>query len=159
MSWRPREVQVRTMNRTWGIVLIAGTVILSGCSKDPPPPVVENIEGVVTLDGVPLKRVQVLFVSESPNGWTATGVSDDYGHFTLTAKDRPGPCEGENQVLVKETPMPEDVKRGRDEGKRARYFESLGERPPVRYSNLGDNSLKVMVNPEQKKYDINLTRD
>ena len=66
-------------------VLFLFPVLLAGCGKPAPPPIVE-VEGLIRLDGSPLKGVEVRFVPTTDYGpeYTATGLTDDTGRFRLT---------------------------------------------------------------------------
>jgi hypothetical protein len=145
------------------LVTVAGAVLLTaefGCGKAPPPPILE-VEGVVTLDGKPLKKAQVRFIPQIEFGpeYVASGVTDDLGQFTLLCKGQPGACAGENFVLVSEADIPARLQSETAQAELAKYFQSLGGRPlPRRYANLADSPLTVTVNAGQKKYDFKLTK-
>jgi hypothetical protein len=139
--------------------VLTAALAISGCSGGEKAPVVDNAEGVILLDGEPLKRVEVSFILESEIRCVARGVSDDNGHFTLKIKDRPGAYAGENMVVIRETAVPDNVKKDPERGKVARYYESLGGRPlPEQYTSLVDNPLKVTVKAGQQIYNVVLTR-
>jgi hypothetical protein len=131
-----------------------------GCGKAPQPVLVEA-EGVVRLDGKPLKNVEVRFIP--PDSWgpeyVASGVTDGAGRFKLTCKGQPGACAGENRVLVLEAEIPERLLGENAQVELAKYFLSLGGRPiPPRYGNLAQSPLKATVKADQKEYPFALTR-
>jgi len=70
--------------------------LFAGCGKPPPPPIVPA-EGLVRLDGRPLKHAQVRFLPAIGYGaeYVAVGVTDDNGRFKLTCQGQPGACSGE----------------------------------------------------------------
>jgi hypothetical protein len=144
-------------------ILVAGAALLvisAGCGKAPPPPIVE-VEGIVRLDGRPLKKVEVRFVPTIDQGgeYVATGVTNDAGEFKLTCKGQPGACACENRVLVMEAELPGHLKSESAQVDLARYFRSLGGRPlPPQYGNLAESPITVNVRADQKEYNIDLTR-
>jgi len=148
----------RTPLAVWAVL----TVLIPGCGKPKPPPVVEA-SGVVRLDGKPLKNVMVGFFPVNDYGpdYQATGVTDELGRFTLTCNGRPGACTGENRVTITEAEIPARLK-GEDlkvQEELARYLRDLGGRPlPPKYSNLAQSPLTVTVTAGQKEYVIELTR-
>ncbi len=147
---------IRNSN-SW-IIIVLGA-LLPGCA-DPPPPIVAA-QGIVRLDGVPLKKVEVRFIPMIDNGMDliAKGVTDDDGRFTLTCKGQGGACACGSQVVVVESEIPARLKSETKQYELAEYLKSLGGRPlPTRYTNLMDNPLVVNVTPGQKDYLIDLKR-
>jgi hypothetical protein len=146
------------MMRKAGVVVVAALVV--GCGKAPPPQIVE-VEGVVRLDGKPLKRAEVRFIPAADRGpeYLGVGVTDDAGRFRLTCNGRPGACVGENRVLVMESELPAALKSEDAQAELARYFQKLGGRPlPQRYANLAESPLTVSVTAGQKDYSFDLNR-
>lgn len=138
---------------------ISAALLLSGCAE-PPPPIVEA-QGLVRLDGVPLKKVEVRFIPMIDNGMDliAKGVTDDSGRFTLTCKGQSGACACGTQVVIMESEFPARLKSETMQVELAEYLKSLGNRPlPRKYSNLVESPLIVNVTPGQKEYQFNLTR-
>src|SRR5215471_20995710 len=92
-------------------VCAALAILVPGCGKPKPPPIVEVV-GIVRLDGKPLKNVQVRFVPVNDFGpdYQASGVTDESGRFTLTCNGQPGACAGENRVTVSEAEIPAHLK-------------------------------------------------
>jgi hypothetical protein len=139
-----------------GVALVA---LLSGCGKSPP--AVVPAEGVIRLDGKPLKNVQVRFVAVSDAGpeSIATGVTDEAGRFRLTCNGRPGACAGENRVVVTEGDIPKRLQGEDAQDELAEYLESLGGRPiPPKYSDLTASPLRANVTAGQQEYNFDLTR-
>jgi hypothetical protein len=132
--------------------------LLSGCGKKRP--AIVPVEGVIRLDGRPLKKVAVRFIPKSDYGpeHIAVGVTDESGRYTLTCKGQPGACAGENHVIVTEAELPPLPLDERGHPKVAAYFESLGGRPlPRKYANLIDNPLTADVQAGRTQYDFDLT--
>jgi hypothetical protein len=132
---------------------------LGGCGKGPPPLV--EAEGVVRLQGTPLRKVLVRFVPLTDYGpeYIATGVTDEAGRFRLTCKGRPGACAGENRVLVTEADLPNELKGEKAQVQLAHYFRALGGRPlPEKYGDLTQSPLVAHVKAEQKEYPFDLAR-
>jgi hypothetical protein len=140
----------------WAIVAV---FFLPGCA-DPPPPIVEA-RGVVRLDGVPLKKVEVRFIPMIDNGmeFIAKGITDDAGRFTLTCKGQSGACACGNQVVIRESEIPARLRSETKQVELHDYLKSLGGRPlPQKYSSLVDNPLIVNVTAGQKEYLFDLKR-
>lgn len=138
---------------------LCASFLLAGCAE-PPPPIVEA-GGVVRLDGVPLKKVEVRFIPMIENGRNliAKGVTDDEGRFKLTCKGQPGACACGSQVVIIEAEIPRRLRGESAQAELAEYFRSLGGRPlPQKYANLVESTLVVNVKPEQKEYIFNLIR-
>jgi hypothetical protein len=144
-------------------ILAVGVAVLTGaagCGKAPPPPIVEA-EGIVLLDGKPLKKVAVRFVPNDALGpqYVAVGVTDEAGRFKLTCNGQSGACACENHVLVMEAEFPAHLKGENAQVQLDQYLRALGGRPlPLRYANLVDSPLTVNVQADQKEYRIELTR-
>jgi len=143
-------------------VVVAGVTLLAplaGC-KAPPPPIVKA-EGVVRLDGKPLKGAAVRFfpLIDYGSGYVATGVTDESGRFRLTCNGQPGACACENRVLVLEADIPARLQSESAQADLARYFRELGGRPlPPKYANLAESPLTATVTPDRAEYDFDLTR-
>jgi hypothetical protein len=144
-------------------VAVAGAIVVAvaaGCGKAPPPPIVE-VQGVIRLDGKPLKKAEVRFVPLIDFGpeYVATGVTDEAGRFKLTCKGSAGACACENRVLVMEADIPAHLQGENAQVELARYFQALGSRPvPPKYGNLADSPLTANVSAGQKEYHFELTR-
>jgi hypothetical protein len=140
-----------------GVVVLAP---LAGCWKAPPPPIVKA-EGIVRLDGNPLKGAAVRFIPLIDYGaaYVATGVTDESGRFQLTCNGQPGACACENRVLVMEADIPARLQSENAQAELAKYFRDLGGRPlPPRYANLTESPLIANVKADQTEYDFDLTR-
>ena len=70
-------------------MLLALTSCLAGCGRGPRPDL-GTVEGIVTLDGMPLAAATVRFTPHGP-GRTAQGVTDASGRYRLLyLRDVPG---------------------------------------------------------------------
>jgi hypothetical protein len=139
---------------------LAIMVLAAGCGKTAPPPLVE-VEGIVLLDGRPLPNVEVRFIPMIEHGaeYTAKGITDKTGRFTLTCKGKVGACACENRVLILEADLPAHLKGEHAQAELAHYLQSLPGRPlPAKYANLADNPLIANVTAEQKEHLLHLQR-
>ena len=142
--------------------LLAGLAVMAlpaGCSKAPPP--IVQAEGIVRLDGKPLKGAAVRFIPLIDYGaaYVASGVTDASGRFRLTCNGQDGACACENRVLVMEADIPAKLQSEYAQAELAKYFRDLGGRPlPPRYANLTESPLTATVTPDRAEYDFDLTR-
>ena len=86
----------------------AYTLFSVGCGQSGP--AVENVQGVVTLDGTPLEGATVFFSPKGTGGISAAGLTQADGSFTLNAKGaKPGAgtAVGDYSVTVSKVEMPE----------------------------------------------------
>jgi hypothetical protein len=134
-----------------------------GCARTPP--AFTEVSGVVLLDGKPLPLAQVEFVPELSDfgaEMNSTAITDDQGKFTLTCpmQSQTGAVVAKHRVLVRDAPTPQEFRRpdGQTQEKLAQYMERLKNRPiPLRYGALA-KTITIEVKPEQKNYEIRLTR-
>jgi hypothetical protein len=143
-----------------GMVTAAALALLVGCGGTPPPQIVEA-EGVIRLEGKPLKNVAVRFVplDDGASQYMATGVTDKEGRFKLTCNGQPGACVGQNRVLVTEGDIPPRLQVEEAQLALARYFKELGGRPiPPRYGDLVNSPLIADVKAGQREYTFDLKR-
>src|SRR5262249_31307113 len=131
------------MRRTLPVWIGGLALVLSGCGKKPPPPVVE-VSGVVLLNKAPLPHALVTFVPQlSDYGAepTRTAVTDEKGRSTLQCayKSQPGAVVGKHKVTVTDAPPPakyRGMSQDAQEGY-ARYLQSLKNRPiPPKYAAI-----------------------
>jgi hypothetical protein len=94
------------------------------------------------------------------NSWAIT---DDQGHFKLTCLwgDQPGAAVAMHRVVVTDPPL-EDNMRDQDQASQerlSRHLASLKNRPiPKQYSDYTSTPLRVEVKPDQKEYEVPLSR-
>ena len=130
---------------------------LTGCKAEPPP--IVAVTGQVTLDGLPLPKVEVRFypTAESlPADYIGIAVTDDNGNYSLMTNNQSGACIGINKVTVEEGPPPEGM---RDPNKFDRYKNTLKNRPiPTMYASVASSPLEVTVTAGQSEYPLKLKR-
>lgn len=151
------------MTRRTLLTGLALALLAPGCSTKPP--AVVPVEGVVTLDGVPLPRAHVEFVPDLKDfgaEYNSSAVTDENGRFTLVCAlgGQPGAAVATHKVLVTEhTP---DELRGMSAQAQtdlARYMSQLKNRPiPEAYANLAKTPLTVEVKAGQGPVELKLTR-
>jgi hypothetical protein len=140
------------------------TLPVAGCKKTPPP--LTEVEGRVLLNGNPLPNAYVEFMPEL-KGWGAevnsTGLTDDKGYFRLTwaYREQPGAVVATHRVVVTDPPPTKEM-RGPSQASQERlaaFLTSLKNRPiPKQYGGYSETPLRVEVKPDQKVYDLVLTR-
>lgn len=87
-----------------------------GCGQSGP--AVEYVEGVVTLNGSPLKGATVSFSPKGTDGIGAAGLTQPDGSFTLNArgaKPGSGTATGDYSVMISKVEMPALVEIGTDD--------------------------------------------
>lgn len=145
--------------------LCVGIVTLVGCGNAPPE--IVPISGSVTLGGKPLSKAEVQFLplAEGLDGsYIATGVTDEEGKFSLSLRgDKGAGCVACScKVMIKEAPMPEEVRAAyntKRHGMYLKYQSSLKNRPiPEKYTSLRQTPLKYDVSAEQSDYVIEIDR-
>lgn len=81
----------------FSFLALAIIVLAIGCA--PAGPEVIDVHGVVTLDGQPLDRANVVF--QPSEGRPSVGTTDKDGHYTLQyTNDRTGALPGKHQVQI-----------------------------------------------------------
>lgn len=91
----------------WALATAATASLLIGCQ----PSEFQYVEGVITLDGVPVEGATVAFRPRNKGGMTAAGMSDANGRYRLNplrGKDGAGAMVGEYDVSVIKTREPGD---------------------------------------------------
>ncbi len=87
------------VNKSWLIVLL---VACAGCTGDTGPRTV-NASGVVTLDGSPVPKAQVIFIKDG-EGNPASAMTDEQGKFSLSYNgEKNGAMPGNYKVQVSKT--------------------------------------------------------
>jgi hypothetical protein len=140
--------------------LVPGVLLalLAGCGKSPP--TIVPVEGVVRMEGKPLKKALVRFIPVENHGaaYLASGVTDEAGRFELKCNGQLGACTGEHHVLVAEAEIPPRLRSETAQLELVAYFEKLGGRPiPRKYANATDSPLRAEVKEEQKEYNFDLS--
>jgi hypothetical protein len=154
---------IRILRAVVVLIAIAGYVLTSGCSGPQPPPFTE-VEGVVLLDGQrAIPNVQVEFVPELKHFGAAcnsSAVTDEKGFYRLVSayQKAPGALVGRHRVLIREQPIPPELRRERTEENEEKLRElraKRGDYPiPAAYGNFSKTPLVVEVSQDKQKYDL-----
>lgn len=86
-------------------------VLVAGCQRGPELPPVQQVSGVVTLDGNPLPRGEVQFEPDAAagnKGASAVGTIDASGRYELTTAGAKGAIIGPHVVTVTARAEPKD---------------------------------------------------
>jgi hypothetical protein len=140
--------------------LMAGT----GCESGPKYELNDKVEGVVTIDGIPLPNVAVQFIpqgeiSSKPALQTplSHGQTDEKGHFDLICNDKPGAVIGKHKVVI----LPG---RGRGDDRDAPGTPEAPARtgkkiPPVpeQYKIAGTTPAAVEVTKDKHSYEVTIS--
>jgi hypothetical protein len=89
----------------WALATAATTLFMIGCR----PSEFQYVEGVITLDGVPVEGASVTFRPREKGGMMAAGMSDASGRYRLNplrGKDGVGVLVGEYDVSIIKTREP-----------------------------------------------------
>jgi hypothetical protein len=145
------------------LALVPIVLTLTGCGKKPPE--LTDVEGIVYLNDQPLPFAQVEFMPELSNfgaEYNSMAVTDAKGVFKLHCNiGQPGAAIATHRVVVIEGPPPAELRGmdGASQTKLAQYMNSLTNRPiPEIYANYSQTPLRVEVKPEQKTYQIRMSR-
>lgn len=137
--------------KCWPTALIV-LLLTSGCQSSPPR---GEVEGVITLDDVPLDGVQVTFVpvaGDNP-GVRTCGFTDDEGTYSLMDDHgKTGTVIGAHKVTVTDprsfrNPLATEEDRRRPEPSRV----------PRLYTAISTTPLRVEVEPGSQTVDLKLT--
>lgn len=127
--------------------LLIGIPTVVGCSKQLP---IAEVEGIVTLKGKPLDKIQVEFwpVSE---GTRSIGTTDADGKFQLMTDDglRKGASIGEHKIVLHDTSVLGDKFLGRA-GENVDMSEGRKSRISGSYSNPESSKLTFEVKAGKK---------
>lgn len=145
---------------------LLGLLMLSGCGPDTSGlPKTVPAEGVVLLDGTPVHGASIVFSPEPPLRYPARGLSDEKGHFEMTAFEvKSGVVPGIYKVMVSKTVEVADQAgggppEGSDEAAHAAEDPNAGmtwiNEMPTEYSNVRTSGLVVTV-PEDGTTEIKL---
>lgn len=124
-----------------------------------------KVSGTITLDGAPLKEgCQVIFIA-SPSGYTASGVVNAEGKYTLAYSDSDGlpavdymvqltaPIVADSTTTVDPMEMAAKMNLGKSKGKIA----VDDTRPfPLMYESTTTSTLKFKVEPKDNVADFKL---
>lgn len=133
------------MNSGIGFITAQGlaaaiALFLIGCR----PSEFQYVEGVITLDGVPVEAATVTFRPREKGGMMAAGISDVSGRYRLNplrGKEGAGALVGEYDVSIIKTREPED---GDTSGTRTGRIEYV---TPPDYSDSATSGLTATIKP------------
>ncbi len=78
----------------------AALLISSGCGKAPPP-MNNDVQGTVKINGAPLAGVMVEFVPDGVSGLlSGSAITDGQGHYEMQTGDHPGAVIGKHHVIL-----------------------------------------------------------
>ena len=128
------------------IIGCLAVVTLAGCTGEGGPATV-NASGVVTLDGKPVEKAQVIFISDAGTNPTSA-MTDAQGHFSLSYNgEKKGAIPGNYKVQVSKTVM-ETKGEGGTEIK-------LTQGLPAKYANIVTSGLTLEV-PQKGTSDLKI---
>jgi hypothetical protein len=154
-------MQVRNRKRTWlGLILLAPW-LAAGCGG----PKLGQVEGVVLIDGKPVKDILVTFIpnsNENTVGPNSTAVTDENGHYQLVCDDsarRPGAVIGAHRVTLIDMDAVSIPSRahGPPGGKPQAMSKAKGKAKPrvaARYMDWVATPLKEQVKPGSQTIDL-----
>jgi hypothetical protein len=134
---------------TQGVLAFAacGTVLALGCGKPvAPPPPLGLVTGTVTLDGQPLPKASLYFVSTGSQGRGSNGVTNEAGRYELTYDGRhAGALIGSHRVEIRTG--------GEGYDKDGNFFETK-ERLPAKYHVQTKLTAEVAAGPNEINFDL-----
>jgi hypothetical protein len=133
-------------NRSIHVILLGLVAILVGCGK----PAYYKCDGVVKLDGKPIPKLQISFVSMDPNaGRPSISMTDDTGRFQMTTGANYGVPPGSYKIII-EDPVAVD---GRKTSTEKDYVYVV-----TRYSST-ESELMYQSERHESNYEINLKKE
>jgi len=124
----------------WALATAATALILIGCQRSE----FQYVEGVITLDGVPVEGASVTFRPREKGGMMAAGMSDAGGRYRLNplrGKDGAGVLVGEYDVSIIKT---RELDVGGTSGTRTSRIEYV---TPPGYSDTATSGLTATIKP------------
>ncbi|OWK42942.1 DUF4198 domain-containing protein [Fimbriiglobus ruber] len=145
------------------LVVTCFLLALAGCAPKLPP--IVPVEGVVTINGQPLANAAVTFIPLLDHfGMEAVSVAttDAQGKFTLICKqnEQPGAVAGTHLVMVRELPVPKEMRRVIQDGRVIdAYYAKSGNRPiPPDYKSTAHTPLRVEISRATPTVTLELKR-
>lgn len=122
-------------------LLLAGVcVLVVGCRPSP----FQYVEGLVTLDGVPVEGATVTFRPQEKGGMMAAGITDAKGLYRLN------PLQGKRGAGAMVGEFDVTIIKARDPGEGGRLEDLTGKveylTPPA-YADLAKSGLKATIKP------------
>jgi hypothetical protein len=145
------------------VLLVVGATLLTlGCSGGPERPVVQYVEGVVTLDGEPLAAANVTFVPRvSGVELVASGLTDEQGKYRLTSlrggRIGAGAVAGEYGVSIDKL-----IDTRKDPGGLPPKPGDIVQAVPEAYTNPSTSGIEVTVRQGRNRggeFDFHLTKE
>ncbi|MDR1958590.1 MAG: hypothetical protein LBQ54_06060 [Planctomycetaceae bacterium] len=144
----------------WSLCLLV-LVGISGCEKSRRLKT-EYVEGVVTLDGLPISNVTLTFIPSGTAGESANGYSDEKGGYKLSSINgdaEKGALEGEYKITLTKVEVTEykegDPKAPKDSQGRP-YYVTQKELIPKVYTNASTTPLTYTVVKGKQTHNIEL---
>jgi hypothetical protein len=150
------NVRRRHISCFFGLCLLA---ISSGCGKSQPP-MNDDVQGSLKVNGTPLVGVMVQFVPEDISGqYTASAVTDAKGHFEMRTEDQPGAVIGKHKVIVlvgREGGRANDPQAAQASDPTAGSSTKGNPPLPPGYSDLRKTPLTIDVTKDKRGFDLEL---
>ena len=134
-------------------------LLFIGCAEKRKYSKTEMVEGIVTLDGVPVEGAEVIFYPMTDSGESATGKTDTGGHYTLSSmKGAPGKgtTAGDYSMTVSKWVVEELAEPYIDYAQDALIKFKSEEKLPAIYTDIKDSPLKATVAPGKNVIDLPL---
>jgi hypothetical protein len=146
---------------------LAGLILLAACGcSGKTASYTDTVEGVVTIDEVPLPGVSVQFMPDLGADVKATpssATTDEKGHYRLTRNDNsnPGAAIGKHRVVIFPGRPAGAVDREDDKAdpKAKARPAAAGVTVPGVYMAAAQTPLVIEVKADQKTYDLKLSRN
>ena len=140
-------------------IVLTIVLLFTGCAEKRKYSKTEMVEGIVTLDGVPVEGAEVIFYPMADTGESATGKTDAAGHYTLSSmKGAPGKgtTAGDYGVTVSKWVVEELAEPYIDYAQDALVKFKSEEKMPTIYIEIKDSPLKATVAPGNNVIDLKL---
>jgi hypothetical protein len=112
------------------------------------------VEGVVTLDGVPVAEAGIMFSPVEPGkGLPATGATDEQGKFTLQTANQPGAAIGDHRVAISKSDVIAIPQR------RGLPIYKTKEHIPAKYGGLNTSGLTAKVVDDDNSFKFELSAE
>lgn len=149
---------MKTLNASQlAIALSLVALNLSGCGASSDQPQLGQVTGTITLDGEPLKGIEVVFYPD--NGRPARGKTDSHGNYELTyIRQTLGTKLGHNRVEIAPSEEGEEDSDAGDNSEKSGDADSPPKRGrikiPARYNTKSELEADVM--PDENVFDFRL---
>ena len=145
----------------FGLLLLLSGCLVMGCGgKKIPVQVTEPVDGIITMDGVPLAGASVTFIPQGTGGDAASGSTDSDGKFkiqTLRGAPGGGTTPGEYRVTIsKIESVPTGRKTTNSDGETIEESTEKQITPPIYASR---ERTPIIVNITKGKNEVNIELD